>query len=84
MYSGSVILELINVLNTGINNGIKIVTLFAINNMCLLQQEKQKPFIELLFKSGLDKALVSLDTANTNMLKPLLVLLGTMSYDIPH
>lgn len=52
--------------------------------MCLLQQEKQKPFIELLFKSGLDKALVSLDTANTNMLKPLLVLLGTMSYDIPH
>lgn len=52
--------------------------------MCLLQQEKQKSFIELLFKSGLDKALVSLDTANTNMLKPLLVLLGTMSYDIPH
>lgn len=84
MYSGSVILELINVLNTGINNGIKIVTLFAINNMCLLKQDKQKSFIELLFKSGLDKALVSLDTANTNMLKPLLVLLGTMSYDIPH
>lgn len=42
-----------------------------------------RDIVEGLFKIGLDKALMGLDSTNVHLIKPVLILMGTMAEYIP-
>lgn len=60
-------------------------TLFAINNLCVLEASSNRAgtIIKNLFAVGLDKALIGLDSNDANLIKPILILMGTIADYVP-
>jgi hypothetical protein len=79
-------MELIKILLTSTNTSLTQTTLFAINNLCVNYTENNGigKIVRLLFTCGLDKALLQLDSTNTYLIKPILVLMANISNYIPN
>lgn len=74
----AILAEMITVLYQG-NNSLVYQCLFALANLC----EIEETVIPKLFQMGLDKALVQLNSADKDLLRPIMVLMIALHDSLP-
>lgn len=70
---------------TSTNNTLIQTALFAINNLCVNETESNpiEKTVKTLFKNGLDKALLQLNSSDVHLIKPILILMSNIADFIP-